>query len=189
MEQELELLDLLQTHIQRLEERILQRVELTRTIQLLMSLPGPAQILSIVIDRELGSIDRFPSPKHLASYSGLVPKVQASGGKVHYGRMIKQANHYLKWAFIEAANVVVRQRHHPNWRKRYVVQLYERTRQRKALAVGATARYLSEAAYWVLKKGEPYREPVRRHPAGKNARFRPSRARPLPNMGPQRSAS
>ena len=96
MEQELELLDLLQTHIQRLEERILQRVELTRTIQLLMSLPGPAQILSIVIDRELGSIDRFPHPKHLASYSGLVPRASASGGKVHYGRMVRQSNHYLK---------------------------------------------------------------------------------------------
>ena len=191
VDQELELLDLLQAHIQRLEVRILQRVELTPTIQFLMSIPGPAEILSIVIDRELGSIDRFPHPKHLASYSGLVPKVQASGGKVHYGRMIKQCNHYLKWAFIEAANVIVRQRHHPNWRRKYVVQLYERTRRRKghSVAVGATARYLAEAAYWVLKKGEPYREPVRRRPAGKNARFRPSRTRPLPNMGPQRSAS
>ena len=157
---------MLQVHIQRLEERILQRVQITPTIQLLMSIPGPAEILSIVIDRELGSIDRFPSPKHLASYSGLVPRVQASGGKVHYGRMIKQANNYLKWAFIEAANVVVRQRHHSNWRGKYVVRLFERTRQRKALAVGATARYLAEAAYWVLKKGEPYREPAPRHPAG-----------------------
>ena len=187
VEQELELLDLLQTHIQRLEERILQRVELTPTIQRIMSIPGPAEILSIVIDREMGSIERFPSPKHLASYSGLVPRVSASGGKVHYGRMVRQSNHYLKWAFIEAANVIVRQRHHPNWRGMHVVRLFERTRQRKghAVAVGATARYLAEAAFWVLKKGEPYREPVPRHPAGRIVhRLRPSRARPLPNMGP-----
>jgi transposase len=191
VDQELDLLQLLQVHIQRLEARILQRVEITPTIQRLMSIPGPAEILSIVIDRELGSIARFPSPKHLASYSGLVPRLHASGGKAHYGRMVKQANHYLKWAFIEAANVVVRQRHHPNWRPKYVVQLYERTRRRKghAVAVGATARYLSEAAFWVLTKGEPYREPVSRHPAGNNARFRPSRARLAPNMAPQRSAS
>jgi len=169
--QELELLDLLQAHIHQLEERILERVELTPAIQLLMSIPGPAEILSIVIDRELGSIQRFPAPKHLASYSGLVPRVKASGGKVHYGRMIKQANNYLKWAFIEAANVVVRQRHHANWRGKYVVRLFERTRQRKghAVAVGATARYLAEAAFWVLKKGEPYREPVPRRPAGRTS--------------------
>jgi len=171
VQQELELLDLLQTHIHRLEARILERVELTPAIQLLMSIPGPAEILSIVIDRELGSIQRFPAPKHLASYSGLVPRVRASGGKVHYGRMIKQANNYLKWAFIEAANVIVRQRHHANWRGKYVVRLYERTRQRKghAVAVGATARYLAEAAFWVLKKGEPYREPVPRRPAGRTS--------------------
>ncbi len=82
--------------------------------------------------------------------------------------MIKQANNYLKWAFIEAANVIVRQRHHSNWRGKYVVRLFERIRQRKghAVAVGATARYLAEAAFWVLKKGEPYREPVLRRPAG-----------------------
>ena len=69
---------------------------------------------------------------------------------------------------IEAANVIVRQRHHPAWQSKHVVQIYERTRQRKghSVAVGAVARYLAEAAYWVLKKDEPYREPVARPPAG-----------------------
>jgi transposase len=167
MEQELELLDQVQEQIHRLEARILERVQMTPTIQLIQSVPGPAKILAIVIDREVGSIDRFPSPHHFASYCGLVPKVMASGGKTHYGKMIKAANNYLKWAFIEAANVIVRQRHHPAWRAKYVCQLYERTRQRKghAVAVGTVARYLAEATYWVLKKGEPYREPVGRKSA------------------------
>jgi len=62
MAQELELLRLVQTEIDALEERILQRVELTRTIQLVMSIPGPAKILSIVIDREVGSIDASLPP-------------------------------------------------------------------------------------------------------------------------------
>jgi transposase len=168
VEQELELLALVQGHIDQLEARILERVQITPTIQLIMSIPGPAEVLSIVIDREVGSIDRFPSPKHFCGYAGTVPKVKGSGGKYHYGRMIKQANNYLKWAFIEAANVVVRQQHHPNWRNKYVVLLYERTRRRKghAVAVGAVARYLAEATFWVLKKGEPYREPSPRRPAG-----------------------
>ena len=89
--------------------------------------------------------------------------------------MVQQCNHYLKWAFIEAANVVVRQRHHSNWSGKYVVRLFERTRQRKghAVAVGATARYLTEATFWVLKKGEPYREPVPRRPVGSLLRTSP----------------
>ena len=171
MEQELELLDQVQEQIHRLEVRILERVQTTPTIQLIQSVPGPAKILSIVIDREVGSIDRFPSPHHFASYCGLVPKVKASGGKTHYGKMIKAANNYLKWAFIEAANVIVRQQHHPNWRQKYVVALFERTRQRKghAVAVGTVARYLAEATYWVLKKGELYREPMPRHPVGRKS--------------------
>jgi transposase len=161
MEQELELLDLVQAHIYSLEERILGRIELSETIQLVKSLPAVGKILSIVIDREIGSIDRFPSCPNFTSYAGTTPKVKGSAGKYRYGKMRKQSNNYLKWAFIEAANVVVRQRNHPSWRNKHVSQLYERVRRRKGhfVAVGAVARYLSEAAYWVLKKGEPYKEP------------------------------
>lgn len=179
MSQELELLDLLQAQIDRLEARILDRVRITPSIHLIMSLPGPAEILSIVIDRELGSIDRFSSPKRFCGYAGTVPKVKSSAGKTHYGKMIKQCNNYLKWAFIEAANVVVRQQNHPAWRNKHVVHLFNHTRHRKghSVAVGAVARYLAETTYWVLKKGEPYREPLPRHPAGSKSVALPKQGR------------
>jgi transposase len=99
MHQELDLLDQVQTHINQLETHILEQIKLTPSMQLIQSVPGPAEVLCIVIDREVGSIDRFPSPHQFASYCGLVPKVKASGGKTHYGKMVKQANNYLKWAF------------------------------------------------------------------------------------------
>jgi transposase len=159
--QELDTLDVLFEQISALEDRIAERVALTTSIQLLKTLPGVANILAIVIEREIGSIDRFPAAGHLASYSGVVPKVHSSGSKIRYGRLRKQSNRYLKWAFIEAANVVVRHRSHPNWRGKHVSILYERIRRRKghAVAVGAVAR--QEAALsWVLKKGEPYRDPA-----------------------------
>src|SRR3972149_3185330 len=62
MEQELELLGLVQDQINQLEVRILERVHMTPTLQLIPSVPGPGKIRAIVIDREVGSIDRFPSP-------------------------------------------------------------------------------------------------------------------------------
>jgi transposase len=116
MEQALELLDQVQEQIHRLEARILERVQMTPTSQLIQSIPGPAKILSIVIDREVGAIDRFPSPHHFASYSGLVPKLSASAGRAHYGHMVKQCNTYLKWAFRAASRSAAeghrsRQRH------------------------------------------------------------------------------
>ena len=169
--QQLQILDALNDHIQQLEDRIVDRIQTTPAIQLVQTVPGPAKVLAIVIEREVGSIDRFSAAKHFTSYCGLVPKLSASAGRAHYGRMVKQCNTYLKWAFIEAANVIVRHRHAPNWRHKYVVHLYERIRRRKghSVAVGATARYLAESTYWVLKKSEPYREPPHWAPAGMNS--------------------
>jgi transposase len=164
MQQHLIALDHIQGQIKELEERIKQRVEITPNIQLLKTLPGVANILAIVIEREMGTVDRFSSSAHFASYAGTVPTVKASGGKFRYGRLRKQSNQYLKWAFIEAANVIVRQRRHANWRVKHVTILYERIRQRKghSVAVGAVARHLSEAAFWMLRKQEPYKDPARK---------------------------
>ena len=136
-------------------------------------IPGVGKVLSIVIDCEVGDIDRFISAKNFSSYCGTVPKVKGSGGKFHYGKMLKQCND-LKWAFIEAANVIVRQRHHPRWRDKYVTRLYESIRQRKghSVAVGAVARYLSEATFWVMKKREAYREPRPRRVLSKQEQAR-----------------
>jgi transposase len=161
MEQELELLDLVQDHIDRLELRIHKRFQLTTSMQLLKSMPGIGEILAIVIDLEIGDIDRFPSHRHFASYAGTVPKVKSSGGKFRYGRMVKQSNHYLRWAFIEAATTISRCSKYPTWRGKYAVRLYQRIRRRKghAIAVGAVARHLAESTYWVLKKRESYHPP------------------------------
>lgn len=47
-------------------------------------------------------------------------KFDSSSGKTRYEHMRKQANNYLKWAFIKAANVVVSHRHHPTWKGKNV---------------------------------------------------------------------
>jgi transposase len=98
--QQLQILDALNQHIRQLEDRIQACIETTPTIQLVQSVPGPAKVLAIVIDREVGSIERFSAAKHFTSDCGLVPKLSASAGRAHYGRMVKQCNTYLKWAFI-----------------------------------------------------------------------------------------
>jgi hypothetical protein len=88
--------------------------------------------------------------------------------------MRKPCNHYLKWAFIEAANVVVRHRHHPAWKTKYVCQIYDRVSRRKghAVAVGAVARHLAESAFWILKRQQPYRPPTSRQASQAGARAR-----------------
>ena len=46
---------------------------------------------------------RFPTPGHLASYAGLVPRVDASAGRYRYGRITRRGSPWLRWALIEAA--------------------------------------------------------------------------------------
>jgi len=166
-EQLLAQLDFVCPQIQRVEERLDARVEVTPEMQWLMTLPGIGVILAATIALEIGEVARFPSAAQLASYAGTTPRVQASGGKVRYGRLRPDVNRYLKWAFVEAANsVAVNHRRCP---ERHVSQLYLRLRQRKghSKAVGAVARHLAEATFYVLGRQEGYRDPV--HGAGRSS--------------------
>jgi transposase len=153
-------LDELEGQIADMEKRIRALAQETPVMNRLMTLPGIGWILAVVIVLEVGEIHRFPSAQHLASYSGTTPRVQQSGDKTRYGRLRPDVNHYLRWAFIEAAHsVCLNQACHPH---RHVTKLYQRLRGRKghAKAVGAVARHLAEATYHVWNTGEPYRDPA-----------------------------
>lgn len=162
MRAELVLLDQICFHLQALEVRIQERTQNSEQLQLLKTLPGVGDILAIVISEEIGSIKRFNSAENFASYAGTVPTISSSGGKTRYGRMRKQSNQYLKWAFIEAANGVALRHTSSPWNTHHVSRLYLRIRNRKGhrIAIGGVARHLAEAAYWVLEKEEPYRVPA-----------------------------
>jgi transposase len=160
VEQELALLDDLARQIDLAEKRIHTVIGVTPDMTLLKTLPGVGPVLAITIALEVGDVSRFPDSEHLASYAGTVPRVSSSGGKTRFGKTRPDVNHYLKRAFVEAANVVVLNQH--RWSSRHVVELYQRLSAPKGhgKAVVAVARHLAESAYWVLKKREPYQEPV-----------------------------
>jgi transposase len=159
VETQLELLDQVETHIQVCEKQIKEVVATTPAMKLLMTLPGVGPILAVVMAMEIGDIKRFPSSHHLASYAGTVPRIKSSGGRRFFGKVRPDVNRYLRWALIEAANVVAI--HQSRWSSRHVAHLYRRIMKRKghAKAVVAVARHLAEAAYWVLRRSEVYKEP------------------------------
>jgi transposase len=159
VERLLEQIDEVQEQIKRLEDRMKKAFRTSRELELLQTMPGVGFILGIVILLEVGEVSRFPAASRLASYAGTTPRVHASGDRVRYGHLRPDVNRYLKWAFVEAANVIcLTHRRSPH---RHVSRLYLRVRRRKGhqKAIGAVARHLSEATYWILTKGESYREP------------------------------
>jgi transposase len=64
---------------------------------------GIGPTLGLLIRAEIGTISRFPTSGHLASYAGLVPRVDASAGRVRYGRITRRGSPWLRWALVEAA--------------------------------------------------------------------------------------
>ncbi len=103
----LQQLDSVAEQISRLEDRMQEVFAPTAAIDLLKSLPGVGFLLAAVIYSEVGDGGRFASASHFASYAGTAPRVHASGGKIRLGHLRSDVNRYLKWAFLEAANVVV----------------------------------------------------------------------------------
>jgi transposase len=161
VEKLLEQVEGVQEQIELLEDRMKKAFRTSRELELLQTLPGVGFILAVLIFLEVGDVYRFPAASRLASYSGTTPRIHASGGKAHYGRLRTDVNRYLKWAFVEAAHVIaIDHRRSPY---SHVSKLYSRIRQRKGhqKAVGAVARHLAESTYWILTKGEPYRQPKR----------------------------
>jgi transposase len=152
-------LDFLEMQVESAERRLEAIMAASPEADLLKTLPCIGKILSMVLMLEIGKVERFPSAAHLASYAGLVPRVHASGGHTRMGQVCGNVNRNLKWAFVEAGNlVVINQRRLAG---SHVVQLYQRIRRTKnhQKAVVAVGRHLAEAAWWVLTKLEVYREP------------------------------
>ena len=61
-------------------------------------IPGFSTIVA-----EVGDISPFRSYRNLASYAGLVPSLDASGGKQRMGSITKQGSRHFRTALVEAA--------------------------------------------------------------------------------------
>jgi len=78
------------------------------TFAFLKSIPGIGPILGLVMLYEIDAIARFPEVKNFLSYSRLVLGTHESAGKVKGFAGRKLGNAHLKWAFSEAASLMLR---------------------------------------------------------------------------------
>lgn len=120
---QLDSIDQIEEKIEMIERRIAEKLKTSPEIRLLRTIPGLGPILAPLVWLEVGMIERFPRAEHLASYAGLVPRIIASGGHIRHGGTCRNVNHYLKWAFVEAANVAVRMK---ACRQQHIGLLYQR---------------------------------------------------------------
>jgi transposase len=123
-------------------------------IPLLLSAPGIGWVLAFTIAAEIGEIERFESPRKLAGYTGLCPRVDQSGERDRRGPLTKHGPTYLRWALLEATMHALK---HRAYAERYRRNKKRLGRQRGAkVAQVDIARRLAHAIWHMLSRNEPF---------------------------------
>jgi transposase len=153
MQTYLDLYQVLKEQVSVLTDQIRQQAKDNAMAKLLMSIPGVGFITAMTMAAEIEDISRFPSYRHLGSYAGLVPSLDASADKQRLGHITKQGSPHLRTALVEAAQAAARTKSRLNiyFRRRIVRCGYRK-------AVVATAHKIIQYAYFILRDQQPYRE-------------------------------
>jgi transposase len=139
--------------IVKLESHLIRHAKLddpTR-YQLLMTIPGVGPILAMTFLYETQDIDRFDHIGQFVSYARLVACEHESAGKKQGTGGRKIGNAHLKWAFGEAAALMIRT---TDDAKAFLEKM---TRTRcKGAAVAVLAAKIGRAVYWMMKRKQPF---------------------------------
>jgi transposase len=122
---------------------------------LLQTIPGIGQRVAEIIIAEIGvEVEaNFPTNKHLASWCGLCPGNNASGGKRRLGRT-RDGNTYLRAALVQSAWAAQRSKN------TYLSAQYRRLAKRinRKKAAIAVAHSLIVIVYYVLVRDQGYQD-------------------------------
>ena len=124
--------------------------------QLLMTQPGVGPNTALAFVLTIGDVSRFRRGKQVASYLGLIPREESSGGRQKLGAISKQGNRMLRSLLVEAAQIAVRL--DAGFRKQYLHRCHQKP---KGVAKVAAARKLAVRLYWMLRTQTAYPEIVR----------------------------
>jgi len=148
-------IDFLSDQIMQVADAIADRlVPMQEAVELLQTIPGVSATAAAAILAEIGTdMGRFPSAKHLASWAGVCPGNKQSGGK----RLTEQTtsgNVWLKEILSECAWAAARTK------ETYLAAQFKRLARRRGVykAIVAVAHSLLVIIYYVLQRGEAYRE-------------------------------
>ena len=157
----LQLLDQLHASIEELDREVGKEANTRNDVRRLMTHPGVGPVTALAFVLTLGPPSRFARGKQVASYFGLIPSEDSSGGRQRLGGISKQGNSFLRWVLVEAAQSAAR------W-KPQLRRVYQRLAQRKnrALAKVAIARKLAVRLYWMLRGEKDYAQLIQGSCAG-----------------------
>jgi len=150
------LLAMLDQQVGKLDQAVQQAAEQHRQAKLRMTQPGVGPNTALAFVLTLGDVSRFPRGKQGASYLGLIPREESSGGRQKLGAITKPGNRRVRSLRVEAAQIAVR--FDPGMKKQYRHRCHQKP---KGVAKVAAARKLAVRLYWMLRTPVGYPKIVR----------------------------
>ncbi len=157
-------LRLLTGDIERVEEQmktlVAQHEDLTRDIELLISIYGVAFINATTVLAELGDLRRFTLARQLSAFAGMSPRHHQSGSSIRgRSRLCKQGNSRVRQCLYLSALAAVR----GNNQMRQTYQRLLDQGKPRMVAIGAIMRKLLTLMRAILISGKQY-QPLRTTP-------------------------
>jgi len=148
----LQMLGPLDAIIEELSAAVEAEVEKNAGAQLLKTHPGVGPITALGFVLIMGPVERFAGSKQVASYLGLIPTEDSSGGRYRWGHISKQGNTFLRTMLVEAGQTAARR--DPELRRAY--QRLKHKKQFSGIAKVMVARKLAIRLYWMLRTNQSY---------------------------------
>jgi transposase len=123
-------------------------------LELVMTIPGVDRVVGICLIAEIGvDMTIFPTAGHLASWAGICPGNNASGGRRRNGRT-RRGPMWLRTALTEAAHAAARAK------GTYLAAHHAQVRGRRGTpkAIGATRHDILTVYWHILAVGTPYHD-------------------------------
>lgn len=137
----------------RIKSHVAQHPALKHLHDLLITIPGIAHITACKLIAEIQDISLFATPRQLAAYAGLTPRLFVSGSSVHRkSRLSKKGNHHLRSALFFPA--IVAKTHNPIIAA-FALRLAARAKPPMSIT-GAAMRKLLHIVFGVWKSGRPF---------------------------------
>ena len=142
-----------QHDIDQLEKRIGAWQKQDAACRAIAEVPGIGRLTATALVATMGDATAFKSGREFASFIGLVPRQNGTGGKVRLGSISKRGDAYLRTLLIHGArSVLFHAKAAPTGWQKGILE-----RRPGNVATVALANKMARTAWAIMAHGEPYR--------------------------------
>ena len=147
----IDMIRFLEKQIRSIEKVVLEEAKLKPEYEILLTAPGIGRVLALTIMFETGPVERFSKVGNYTSYCRCVKSKRTSNGKKKGENNSKNGNRYLCWAYIEAANFMMR--YCPEAKAWHQKKM---SRTNNIVATKALASKICKACYFMMKNQKEF---------------------------------